>query len=100
MIMLGESLAVSGSRVFVANYFSDSLEVVDLAQLPLKAKSSSLGVKGAMSVTQGGRRAWRVTPRSARGAPIEQSPVDRGAGKHRSHLRSTWALTSPDVITV
>ena len=48
------SLALSGSRVFVANYFSDSLEVVDLAQLPLKARSWSLGAKDALLVTQRG----------------------------------------------
>jgi len=48
------ALALSGNRVFVAHYFSDSLEVVNLAQPPLKAVALSLGAKAAMSVTQRG----------------------------------------------
>ncbi|MEY2936836.1 MAG: hypothetical protein RL033_7585 [Pseudomonadota bacterium] len=30
----------------------------------------------------------------------EQSPADRGAGRHTIHLRSTWTLRGPDVITL
>ena len=46
------SLAVAGSRVWVANYFSDTLNTVDLAADPLRAVSIALGAAPQMTTAR------------------------------------------------
>ncbi len=48
------ALVVAGQKAYVANYFSDTLSVIDLGASPLKAESLPLGPKREMDVVRHG----------------------------------------------
>ena len=52
------ALAIVGSKIYTANYFSDSLDVIDLAAPAPAAVSIALGPKRAMSITRKGEMLW------------------------------------------
>ncbi|MDO8540042.1 MAG: cytochrome D1 domain-containing protein, partial [Opitutaceae bacterium] len=52
------AVAFAGSKVYVANYFSDSLSVIDLAIPARAATAIPLGPKSEMSVVRTGEMLW------------------------------------------
>jgi YVTN family beta-propeller protein len=105
---------VAGQKIFVANYFSDTLDVIDLAAERLTAVSIPLGPKQKMSLArkgefyfndagiclQGWQSCYSCHPGDARADGLNWDLVNDGLGNPKNTKSTLLAYQTPPVMSL